>query len=204
MTKFEIRKYMKEKREHLSEKLIKLSSEKMAENIIESHILDDSIANVLLFAPYKNEPDMYIIHQVLEEKMPDIAYGYPRVRSDKKGMDFFRVDDISELEAGYMGILEPEADESKLIDIRCAVKQNQKNIIFFPGLCFDDKGNRIGYGGGFYDRFCDIYKDLSDKVIKAGICYDFQVIDSLENIREEHDVRMNIIITEKRGIYESE
>ena len=58
-----------------------------------------------------------------------------------------------------------------------------------PGLAFDRDGGRIGYGGGFYDRFF-----AEHKVIKAGVAFHGQILDDLH--LEEHDVRMDMVVTD--------
>ena len=67
------------------------------------------------------------------------------------------------------------------------------DLIIVPGVIFDREKNRLGYGKGYYDRY------LSNKdIYKIGICFSDQVIDLLPS--ESHDIKMNIIITEKEKI----
>jgi len=68
------------------------------------------------------------------------------------------------------------------------------DVILIPGLAFDKRGNRIGFGKGFYDVFL---RGLP--ALKIGIAYDFQLLDAIEHA-EEHDVKMDLIITEKQII----
>ena len=68
-------------------------------------------------------------------------------------------------------------------------------MVIVPGLIFGKNMYRIGYGGGYYDKF------LSNKEISAyklGICYDFQVIDEIQN--DIYDIPVDKIITDKRII----
>jgi 5-formyltetrahydrofolate cyclo-ligase len=68
------------------------------------------------------------------------------------------------------------------------------DVTVLPLLAADDSGNRLGYGGGYYDRY------LRDKpTLKVGYCYDFQVLDKV--FSEPHDVKLDVIVTDKRVIY---
>jgi 5-formyltetrahydrofolate cyclo-ligase len=69
-------------------------------------------------------------------------------------------------------------------------------LMILPGLAFDKSGARIGYGGGFYDRFLEKYPESAS--CKISLAYDFQVYDQLEI--EDFDERVDGIITEKRII----
>ena len=62
------------------------------------------------------------------------------------------------------------------------------DLIIVPGVAFSKKGERLGYGGGFYDRFLEHHK-----VYTIGVAYDFQIMNSLPT--EEHDRKLNEIIT---------
>lgn len=103
-------------------------------------------------------------------------------------MDFYVIRDKSELSIGSYGILEPVTDT--------IIYPDEKSLIIMPGLVFDTKGNRIGYGGGYYDKYISEY----NLGLKAAICFDFQIIE--ENIIEveDTDVVPDMIITDSRNI----
>lgn len=63
------------------------------------------------------------------------------------------------------------------------------DLILVPGLAFSEKGDRLGFGKGYYDRFLSEAKGL-----KVGLCYGFQIVPSLPS--EPHDVRLDAVITE--------
>lgn len=103
-------------------------------------------------------------------------------RCKGKEMRFFRIADFSELKAGAFGIPEPTGSEEP--DIFSA------SLCIVPALSFDENGYRMGYGGGYYDRFLRGYDGIS-----VGICYD----DFLGEIpREEHDLPVDILVTETK------
>jgi 5-formyltetrahydrofolate cyclo-ligase len=67
------------------------------------------------------------------------------------------------------------------------------DLAFVPGIAFDLNCFRIGYGGGYYDRFLG-----KRKCFKVGICFDFQIVERIPH--EAFDIRMDIVISEKREI----
>lgn len=69
------------------------------------------------------------------------------------------------------------------------------DMVFIPGLAFDENGHRLGYGGGWYDRFAS---KLRTGVKLAGLAYEEQVVRSLP--AEPHDLRLDIIVTDRRII----
>lgn len=203
MNKSEIRNSKKTKRDGLSIAEVKDLSLGIINNILQSRIIKDDTKYIFLFAPLGNEPDMFIMHDKIKEMYPGINLCYPRVHEDKINMDFYVVYDIDFLRPGYMNILEPDEMAGSIVKPE-NIKDSDNSIVFiFPGLCFDEQGRRIGYGGGFYDRYCDRYNIQNTKIIKAGVCYDFQLEKDIGNAACEHDVLMDIIITEKRVIDET-
>ena len=91
-----------------------------------------------------------------------------------------------DLVPGCLGILEP--DPEKIIP----VPVDEIDIIVIPGAVFSENGCRIGYGGGFYDRFLQ-----NRHILKYAFAYDFQIIDGVP-FDPEFDVKVDYIITEKR------
>ena len=91
---------------------------------------------------------------------------------------------LDSLEMTQFGIEQP-AEESIIPS-----EITDTDLILVPCIAVDKSGNRIGMGGGFYDR---ILKNLS--IIKIALTFDFQYIDSLP--AEEHDIKVNFVVTEK-------
>ena len=70
------------------------------------------------------------------------------------------------------------------------------DIIIMPGIAFDSDGNRIGYGGGYYDKYIS---NLNYDVVKVALAYNFQMVNYIK--AEEHDIKVNYIFTDKEMIY---
>jgi 5-formyltetrahydrofolate cyclo-ligase len=93
------------------------------------------------------------------------------------------VDLDKELEEGSYGIPEPKKEFIRELPVEGF------DMVVVPAVAFDKGGYRIGYGGGYYDRFL-----LKTNALKVGLAFDFQVVDSLP--REEHDLPVDKIVTE--------
>jgi 5-formyltetrahydrofolate cyclo-ligase len=108
----------------------------------------------------------------------------PRVSGTE--MDFYEIKDMAQLKQGYYGILEPDADAPLI--------SPAAGLILMPGLAFDEKGGRVGYGGGFYDKYLHKHPELK----KIALAFDIQMMPSIDT--DTHDIKPDIIITEKHII----
>lgn len=106
----------------------------------------------------------------------------PRVEG--KVMNFYKVNSLTDLKRSSFGILEPKPG--------LAVSKDDLDVIVVPLLAFNDAKYRIGYGGGYYDKYLKDYQGL-----KVGLAYSFQ--HTKENFSEKHDVACHMIVTE-RGV----
>ncbi len=102
----------------------------------------------------------------------------PKVYGDD--MKFIYLDDLTQVAKGYAGIPEPIAD--------APVAQDETALVLMPGLAFDRQGHRIGYGGGFYDKF--LAREPHHPTL--ALCYDFQVQEALQT--EEFDIPVDTVI----------
>ena len=103
---------------------------------------------------------------------------------ENKLIDFALFEEQSRLVKNRFGI--PEPNKSKIIDL------NQLDIIFLPCVCFDSRGNRIGMGGGFYDKTLS-YLSKKEKTKLIILAYDFQEVESC--LPESHDIKADACLT---------
>jgi 5-formyltetrahydrofolate cyclo-ligase len=96
---------------------------------------------------------------------------------------------LEELEIGTFGMLEPKKEFFR------PVKIEEIDLVIVPGVAFDEEGNRIGFGKGFYDRFLIT---LKKDVPNIGLAYEFQLVEKIPVT--DKDVKVSKIITEKRII----
>lgn len=114
----------------------------------------------------------------------------PYTKKDVIDLGTAQINDLdSDLKKGVYGVQEPIAK------IRTEEVPTDLELIIIPGACFTKSGYRIGYGGGYYDSFLSKH---ADGALKVGFCYDHFIVDSIPV--EEHDVPVDIIITEKEII----
>jgi 5-formyltetrahydrofolate cyclo-ligase len=112
----------------------------------------------------------------------------PKVISMKEGMEIRELKEFGQLKTGFYGVQEPN-DTCRIMD------REEIDLILMPGVAFDRYGGRIGYGGGFYDRFLT---NLTKKVDKIAVAYEIQIVNRIKT--SEHDVNVDMIITEKEII----
>jgi 5-formyltetrahydrofolate cyclo-ligase len=128
------------------------------------------------YLPYNQEVRTTpMLQQALEDGK---RVAVPKVYGDE--MRFLYLDDLSQVEKGYSGIPEPIADGP--------VAEDPNALVLMPGLAFDPEGHRIGYGGGFYDRFLE--QEPNHPTL--ALCYDFQMLPHLET--EEHDIPVDCVL----------
>ncbi|HHW48021.1 MAG TPA: 5-formyltetrahydrofolate cyclo-ligase [Clostridiaceae bacterium] len=117
----------------------------------------------------------------------------PRIESRETGhkeiYPYVIHDILLDTEPGFYGIMEPVRNPGNL------VRPDEIDIVLVPGVAFSEGRYRIGYGAGYYDRFL---KKVRTDCIKIGIAFEFQVLKSIPV--EEHDVPLDMIITEERII----
>jgi 5-formyltetrahydrofolate cyclo-ligase len=92
----------------------------------------------------------------------------------RKEMRFILVEDLSRIQYSSFGAPEPAADTP--------IAADKTALMILPGLLFDRLGYRIGYGGGYYDRFLAQEPDHPT----IGLCFDFQLVDRLD--LDDHDI----------------
>lgn len=108
------------------------------------------------------------------------------VTGQKGKMDFYSFKKGDELVENRFHILEPKNQPENL------VLEDKIDVIVVPLVAFDNKGNRMGMGGGYYDR---MLKKVRKDCLVIGVAYEFQQVDEL--LVEEWDMPMDIVITEK-------
>lgn len=158
--------------------------------------LDKKIQNKLLNLFVVREADVVLtyVSTPIEVKTLDFIttlleqgkkVAVPKCLNDKGDMDFFLINSLDDLEDGYFGVREPNPGTA------IKVATTEKTVCIVPAFLFDEKGYRLGYGKGYYDRFLSKFGGKT-----VGICYEENIRDSL--MHGKYDRPVTLIVTEKR------
>ena len=134
---------------------------------------------ILFYASLKNEvnTDEMIKEAQAQGKLIGLVSVFEK---DKKLVPYLVSDIDTELKMGAYGIMQPNKELAKSISL------DQLSLVIVPGLAFDSKGNRLGRGKGYYDRFL---KTLPQDISTIGLAFDFQIVDDLPHSSQDSPVK---------------
>lgn len=175
MDKQALRKEIRDKKRAMTEAEIVAASQRLAELFVASEAYRQA-KTIYGYLPYNQEVRTV---PMLEQALADgKRVAVPKCYGDE--MRFIYLEDLSQVEKGYCGIPEPIADEP--------IAEDETALVLMPGLAFDPQGHRMGYGGGFYDKFLE--KEPNHPTI--ALCYEFQMLEHLET--EAHDIPVDTVL----------
>ena len=175
MDKTALRKQVREKKRAMTESEIVSASARLGELFAASEAYRQA-KSIYGYLPYNQEVRTV---PMLERAIRDgKRVAVPKCYGDE--MRFIWMEDLSKVEKGYAGIPEPVEDGP--------VADDETALVLMPGLAFDPEGRRIGYGGGFYDRF--LAKEPNHPTL--ALCYDFQIFAKLET--EAFDIPVDCVL----------
>ena len=179
MTKDDLRAKIKELFSGLSDKT-RENAPKMVEELIKTSSFWKEAS---VIGAYKADNREILLDGLIEGKK---RFAFPRSTADRL-YEMAEIKDFSnDFETGRFGIKEPKEECSR-------VEKRDIELWLVPAIAYDRNGNRLGHGGGFYDRLLE-----GSKGVKVGICYSFQLLDSIPS--KKWDQKVNFIITEKEII----
>jgi 5-formyltetrahydrofolate cyclo-ligase len=141
----------------------------------------DAARRVLLFAPLPSEPDLDFLWT--DGALTGKECAYPRM--DATGLHLYAVDRLEDLQPARWGLREPPTDPLR------RVLPLDLDLILTPGLAFSSAGDRLGRGGGFYDR---LLADEKIRALKIGLGFSFQRLPVLP--MADHDAKVDLLITD--------
>lgn len=175
MNKTELRRQIKEKKRQMTLCQIESASTRLEALFVSSKLYRQA-KTIYGYLPYNQEVRTT---SMLERALQDgKQVAVPKIYGDE--MRFIYLTDLSQVEKGYCGIPEPIADGP--------VADDPTALVLMPGLAFTQKGDRMGYGGGFYDKFLACEPEHPT----VALCYDFQIVRSLPT--QEHDIPVDLVL----------
>ena len=175
MNKLELRQMIRTQKRQMTPEAIAEKSQKL----LEQFVATDAYRNATTIYGYMNYNQEVRTIPILEQALRDgKRVAIPKCYGDE--MRFIYMEDLSAVEKSSCGIPEPIADEP--------VANDETALVLMPGLAFDPEGHRIGYGGGFYDR----YLCAQPNHPTVALCFDFQMLPALET--EEFDIPVDLVL----------
>lgn len=175
MDKTELRRRIRTQKRAMSAEEIVEKSRRLGALFADSELYRQASA-IYGYLPYNQEVRTI---PMLEQALRDgKRVAVPKVIGDE--MRFIWMTDLTRVEKGYSGIPEPVDDGPEADD--------ETALVLMPGLAFDAQGHRIGYGGGFYDKF--LAREPNHPTL--ALCYDFQMLEHLET--EEFDIPVDLVL----------
>ncbi len=184
MDKSTLRARLLEQRKALADTVRKKASQRILAQITGLKAWQDA-ASVLLYLPVNAEVDTWpLFHTCLQHKHMTLL---PCCNKDMPGhMDIFQVTHLDELSPGAFSIPEPQRHLCKQIS------EPRPDVILVPGVGFDRQGVRLGYGGGYYDRF--FARHALNNTLVLGLAFTCQMVDELPH--DPWDKQVHAVITE--------
>jgi len=175
-----LRLSFKNKRSAFSNKEVQNLSMNLANQVLKLNIWNHNNFHVYFPIEKNNEIDTKLIIQVIQAKDKNVIL--PKLNLGNKSFLNFLLTDATLLKENEFGIVEPQSG--------IQIDESQIEVVFVPLLCFDTMGHRVGYGGGYYDRFL---KKCPANTIKIGLSF-FDPIEKITNTNNT-DIKMNQCIT---------
>ena len=180
MNKFQIRKKILRIREKNNTKKLKVNFKHLLDILKSENIKGKNVGG---YYPYNYEVD--VIEALKEFEKKKYLISLPKIKNNFQ-MDFFKWSFNDPLMINEYGIPEPVSDKIRYPD-----------ILLVPLVAFDNELNRIGYGGGFYDRYIKKI-NKTKKIITIGLALSFQKVNKIKT--NKFDMKLDFIITEKKKI----
>ena len=173
MNKKEVRALMREDRQKI------INKEELSQVIIDKITALDIYKKAKVIAIYNSMSDEVNTKSLIQKALLNKTVLLPKTFGDE--MYFVKINEKTKYVKSRIGVMEPIGD----------IFTHHIDLIIIPGLSFDYKLNRLGFGMGYYDKFLKLVDSF-----KIGICFDRQLIDELPV--DSLDISMDMVITEKR------
>ncbi|PYI52918.1 5-formyltetrahydrofolate cyclo-ligase [Paenibacillus flagellatus] len=141
------------------------------------------------YVPFRTEADVTPVMRWCWECGGRVVV--PKTIRDRKWMSLHLIQSLDDLEAGAWGIREPSMSAPAL------ERLSELDAMLVPGLAFDAKGGRLGYGGGYYDAFVRRCRAAGEREpFKLAVAFDAQIVPDVP--MDDHDFRIDAVVTDRR------
>lgn len=185
--KISLRKELLGRRDAIPPEVRRIKDRLVLEKIISLDEVTGAHA-LLLFASFRSEVDTHEMMRALLAAGKRVIV--PKVDKEKHTLLLYEISNVDELVPGYMGIPEPPVSAGA-----AQADVSGVDVVIIPGAGFDPAGNRIGYGGGYYDR---LLAEMKGKIPIVAPAYEEQMVGSIP--AEPHDIMVSVIVTDRRVI----
>lgn len=187
LEKERLRRTYIEKRDNLSREEIMSKSRSIEERLFENVGYRES-TSILFYVSFRSEVNtLPLLKKAIEEGKRVLV---PVTDKERKVLHIAHLESISALKESTYGIREPSLTSSG------SISYQEIDLVMVPGVIFDERGYRVGYGGGYYDR---LLVQLREDVLRIGLAFEVQLVERLSP--EVHDQPVHMIITEERTLY---
>jgi len=185
MNKTTLRNEVREALSKMSEAAYQDRSFIVAKNVLqEPYIIEANTIGITI----SNKPEVDTIHLIEELWQLGKKVAVPKCNPKTREMTFYAIDSFAQLETVYMHLCEPIPEKCEFVDA------NEMDVILVPGVVFDKFGYRIGYGGGYYDRY--VLNCSKGKLV--SLLFDEQLYEQVPT--DAHDCPVDIIVTPTKRI----
>lgn len=186
MTPEAIRERIRRKRDALSAGERAAKSEAIWKRLMEVPDFQRA-SQALFYISFQSEVETGLMRQLARDLGMGVAV--PRAYPKEKRLVFFDLGSDEALESGPYGILQPREDSDLMTEME------NPGVVLVPGTAFDPQGNRLGWGGGYYDQFLN---REGRGLPSIGLAFECQIVENIP--AQAHDVPVDWIVTEERTL----
>ena len=193
ISKEKVRKKAVETRDSIDEESRQQKSEEIAKKILEADWFKEADI-VLSYHAFRSEVEVDALNRAVLTQGKKLYL--PKTYVKEKQIRFFEITDLSKLKRGYQKIWEPTGEEPE-VSFETVKEEQKKVLMIMPGTAYDARGYRMGYGGGYYDRYLNAHEAEWKMIDFMTVFAAFSEQKMILIPGERCDVKPDVIVTEK-------
>lgn len=193
ISKEKVRKKAVETRDSMDEESRQQKTEKIAKKILEADWFKEADI-VLSYHAFRSEVEVDVLNRAVLTQGKKLYL--PKTYVKEKQIRFFEITDLSKLKRGYQKIWEPTGEEPEF-SFETVKEEQKKVLMIMPGTAYDARGYRMGYGGGYYDRYLNAHEAEWKMIDFMTVFAAFSEQKMILIPGERCDVKPDVIVTEK-------